>query len=653
MKKSIVLLVLTIISHWCLAQDFPNVGNGFNPLNGNGGMKNDKQADSLANKVPSVIKAWQLTNHFTNKKTVELDTVLGNLQNYNPIFIKSISNSYLGNIGSANISNIYIDRDNSNDFLFFRPYADYLKQPQNITFYNTTTPYTVLFYETGGSKGRDENYLKVLHTQNIKPYWNMGVQYNLISSYGNYQNQKTRVYDFTLFSTYQKKRIGLDFIMNANRLKLNENGGLKADSLLADKSEKSQNLQTALVRAYSKLNNVNFFVNGRYGVGKAKEVVTDKDTTYTYPMDIRYTFNYEINSWQYQDMDLNAEFYTNNLLTSLATFDKVDQKVMRNTFQVVFNENENKWIRLGAKFGAISEIYNYHLRRQMNKYTWKQQPEDIHNSILLAKLFSQSGKTLNWQATGTFVAEGYRQGDAKLWGDLTTWFNKKEQNGIYASGKIETKTPNFLYDEYYGNHQIWKNDFDKIVELGVKGEYFNKKYKLRIGVAMNQIENHVYFGQDTLPHQADSGITILTAYADKKFKLGNFHFNQKVVVQKTSSDNIIPLPKFSIYSNNYYQNNFFKGALGLQVGVALHYNSAFHAPAYIPSIGQFYLQTKKEIGNYPKLDVYANIRIKRTRLFFMYEHLNSSMGNREYFSALHYPISPGMFKYGLIWTFYD
>ncbi|PID88640.1 MAG: hypothetical protein CSB03_00325, partial [Bacteroidia bacterium] len=360
------------------------------------------------------------------------------------------------------------------------------------------------------------------------------------------------------------------------------------------------------------------------------------------------------NSWNYKDKDLKAEFYKKNLLSSLSTFDKVEQKALKNTFQIIFNENANKWIRLGAKFGLSSEIYNYKLRRQMNKYTWKQQPEDIHNTALLAGLFSKSGKSLNWYANGKLVLEGYQQGDFKLSGDVIKWVgDKKENNGFRAFGKLESKTPNMIFDEYYGNHQIWKNDFSKEVEIHAQGEYFNKKHKFRIGASFNQIENYVYFGLDTLPQQAESGITVLTAYVDKDFKLGKFHFNQKLVFQKTSSDNILPLPKFSIYSNNYYKNNFFKGALGFQAGVALHYNTAFYAPAYIPATGQFYLQNNKEIGDYPKVDVYVNIRIKRTRFFFMYEHINSSMGKRNYFSALHYPIAPGMFKYGLVWSFYD
>jgi len=126
-----------------------------------------------------------------------------------------------------------------------------------------------------------------------------------------------------------------------------------------------------------------------------------------------------------------------------------------------------------------------------------------------------------------------------------------------------------------------------------------------------------------------------------------------LVYQKTSNKDILPLPTFSIYSNNYYKNTFFNGALGLQTGISVHYNTAFNAPAYMPSINQFILQNEKKLGDYPKVDIYFNFRIKRTRFFFKYEHVNASMGSKNYFSSLHYPINPSVFRYGLIWTFYN
>lgn len=613
-----------------------------------------KMLDSLGYNVESVIKTWKFTDMNSSREEFKLDTILGEIQNYNTIYRKSISNSYLGNLGAAYQSNIYIDRE-KDGFLFFDAYRAYIVKPEDIVYFNTTTPYTRLFYETGGPKGQSENLLKVLQTQNISPNWNFGIKYDLISSDGQYQNQKTKLYDLTLFSSYKKRNYGMNMVLNMNRISANENGGIVNDSLVTDGDEESENIQVNLTQARSKFTNFNLFMNHSYGIGKEKEIVIEKDTTYSYAIDLLYTLNYEKNSWQFKDDNLNKDFYpTGFLLNQNSTFDKVEQSLVKNTFQIVFNENENKWIRLGARFGIESEFLKYNLRRNVTQYAWQQKDANIHNNQLVASLFSLSGKSANWKAVGKYVFEGYRQNDFDLDYQFIKWFGEKNSgHGFKLSGRLESTTPNYIMEKYYGNHQQWDLKLDKQTELRAGVEYFNKNYRFKIGANFSQIDNYTYFGLNATPEQAAVGISVLTGYLQKNFKLGNFYLNQSLVGQNSSNEKLLPLPTLSIYSNNYYKNEFFNGALGLQTGVSIHYNTSFYAPNYMPATGQFFLQEQKELGDYPKVNVYFNFRIKRTRLFIMYEHANASIGSKNYFSALHYPINPSMLKYGLIWTFYN
>jgi len=625
-------------------------------LRNRGKQKEGSELDSLGyNDVISVIKSWKLTHYSTRKNLVELDTLIGHQHNYNPIFKNSISNSYLGNLGSPYQSNIYKDRLNTEEFLFLSVYRAYMLKSDDVAFFNTTTPYTSVYYETGGPKGQSENLLKVLQTQNINPNWNVGISYNLISSDGQYQNQKTKLYDFSFFSTYKKERYGLDFVLNQNSLSNEENGGLTEDTDLTDVDEDSENLQVKLDDSKSKLTNFNFFMNHTYGIGAENEIIQDKDTSYTYPIDFVYSLKYESDSRRFRETILDETFYENSYYDSDETFDKVEYSNVKNTFQIVFNENKNKWIRLGARFGIISDFGKINSRLPIDDIALRQKDKKIHNNQLLASLFSQAGSSLNWNASGRYVFEGYKQNDFHLKYELTKWIDVKDSipHGMSLVGKLDSETPDFLLSKYYGNHQQWNLNLDKTTELELRIEYFNEKRHIKIGGQINQIDNYTYFGLGASPEQAGKGITVLTGYLEKRFKLGNFYLNQKLVGQNSSADNILPLPTFSIYSNNYYKNTFFDGALGFQVGFEVRYNTAFYAPDYMPSTGQFFLQDQKEIGDYPKVNLYFNIRIKRTRLFAKYEHMNSAIGSKNYFGALHYPLNPAMLKYGLIWTFYD
>ena len=651
MKQYFILLAFLLGTAFStLAQGIPGAPSEIEQKQ----LDGSKQLDSLGYDVESVIRTWRLSDRASREVVVDLDTILGEHQNYNPIFKRSVSNAYLGNLGSPYQSNIYMDRDHSESFLFFNPYRAYLVKPEDIIYFNTTTPYTRLFYETGGPKGRSENLLRALQTQNITPNWNFGIKYDLISSDGQYQNQKTKLYDFTLFSSYLKRKYGFNVVLNMNRVRVNENGGIAADSLLTDGDDDPENIQVSLDDANSKLTNFNFFMKNSYGIGNEREIVVDQDTSYSYAINLFYNFSFENNSWRFRENILNPDFYNENIYDDNSSFDKVEQSIVKNTFQVVFNENENKWIRLGARFGVVSAFEKYNLRRQITQYSFQQKDENIHNNQHLASLFSMSGTSLNWKAVGTYVFEGYRQNDFNLAYKLTKWFGDKEKgHGFSVKGNLDSRTPNFVLEEYYGNHQQWKLDLDKITELEVGFEYFNKERQFKIGGQINQIDNYTYFGLNATPEQAGSGITVLTGYLEKNLKLGNFHLNQKLVGQNSSNENVLSLPTLSLYSNNYYKNTFFNGALGIQTGFAIHYNTAFYAPNYMPATGQFFLQNQKELGDYPKVDLYFNFRIKRTRFFIMYEHANASIGSKNYFTSLHYPINPSMLKYGLIWTFYN
>ena len=652
MKQIFILLsIIVAFISFTQAQEIPDGALGM----GSKQLDNSKQLDSLGySEVKSVIKTWKLTDLGTRRTSTILDTVLGDQQNYNPIYKRSISNSYLGNLGSAYQSNIYMNRRSEDDFLFFQTYRTYLLKPEDITYFNTTTPYTRLLYETGGPKGRSENLLKVLHTQNIKPNWNFGVTYNLISSDGQYQNQKTKLYDFSVFSNYRKRNYEFYLITNTNHININENGGLLKDSLLTQTNDAPENIQVNLEETKTSLTNFNFFMNHSYGLGNEREIVNDQDTTYVYALNVVYNLAYENNSWKFVENILNDNFYSNYLYSENDSFDKVEQSKVENSFQLVFNENDNKWIRLGARFGILNTLSKYNLRRFANAYSLVQQDKRIHRNEVLASLYSLSGNSFNWTAKGRYTFEGYGQNDFHLSYLLTKWIGEKDKgNGFSIKGVLESNRPKFMLNEFYGNHQQWNQNLDKIAELTAKIEYFNENHNFKAGVQFNQIKNYTYFDLNALPQQAGNGISVFTGYIEKNFNLGHFHLNQKIVSQNSSNDNILPLPDLSLYSNNYYQNNFFAGALGLQTGLSIRYNSSFYASNYMPSTGQFFLQNERQLGDYPKINLYFNIRIKRTRIFVMYEHANAAIGSKNYFTSLHYPINPAMLKYGLVWTFYN
>ena len=71
------------------------------------------------------------------------------IQNFNTIFKKNISNTYLGNFHSPYLSNIFITRETVQDFYPLTQIRAFLFKPEDALLFNTTTPFTRLNYFTG------------------------------------------------------------------------------------------------------------------------------------------------------------------------------------------------------------------------------------------------------------------------------------------------------------------------------------------------------------------------------------------------------------------------------------------------------------------------------------------------------------------------
>ena len=72
-----------------------------------------------------------------------------------------------------------------------------------------------------------------------------------------------------------------------------------------------------------------------------------------------------------------------------------------------------------------------------------------------------------------------------------------------------------------------------------------------------------------------------------------------------------------------------------------------------PLPGGFYRQDNVTAGDYPFMNVFLNFKVKRTRVFVMFDHVNSKLMGYNYEMIPSYPMNIRMLRYGLAWTFYD
>ena len=140
---------------------------------------------------------------------------------------------YLGNNGSPTRSILFAPELKPGWDPGFHAYDVYKWKLDKIRFNNSTRPYTELGYMLAS---RAEQLIEILHTQNIKPYWNISFGYRLVNAPGIFRNQKSNHNNYSFTSWYQSKnkRYNNYLVLLGNKLQAGENGGIQDEAMLDD-----------------------------------------------------------------------------------------------------------------------------------------------------------------------------------------------------------------------------------------------------------------------------------------------------------------------------------------------------------------------------------------------------------------------------------
>jgi hypothetical protein len=148
----------------------------------------------------------------------------------------------------------------------------------------------------------------------------------------------------------------------------------------------------------------------------------------------------------------------------------------------------------------------------------------------------------------------------------------------------------------------------------------------------------------------------MTAQLIQDLQLGPLHWDNVLTYQSTSNKDVLPLPTFNVFSNLYLQFKIAR-VLSVELGGALTYFTKYYAPDYVPGITQFAVQqnsdSRVELGNFPRIDAYANMHLKHARFFVMMSNAAPDLGNGMRFLAPHYPINSSVLRMGVSWNFFN
>ena len=331
---------------------------------------------------------------------------------------------------------------------------------------------------------------------------------------------------------------------------------------------------------------------------------------------------------------------------------------VKNVFGIALLEGFNKYAKAGLTAYISHKFSRYDLMNTDTLTDMRRIRYTEQEIFVGGELAKREGKLLHYNVNGEVglvdKAIGQFRVNANLDLNFRLW---KDTVNFYARGYVSNTLPSFYMRHYHSNHYNWDNDnMDKEFRTRVEGELNISHWGTNLRAGVENIKNYTYFNQSALPEQNGGNIQVLSATLKQDFRLGVFHLDNEVTWQKTSNETVLPLPQLSLYHNFYRLAKLAKKVLTVQLGADVRYFTKYNAPAYAPGVQQFHLQPTDdlvEIGGYPIVNVYANLHLKRTRIFAMMYHVNAGMGSANSFLVPHYPINPRLFKIGVSWNFYD
>jgi hypothetical protein len=611
------------------------------------------------------IRTWTVDNIYGLADTVVIDTLLTSYQDNQPINNYSIANSWNGNLGSPLESKVYFDRKlGSREDMFERAYAPYLIKPSDVRYYDTKQPFSQLVYRSALPRYNEEDYFKIMLTLNANKYVNVGGLCNLIYGRGQYLNQSSNMLNGGFWTTYTGKQYEIVSSVMFNSFKNRVNGGITDNNYILNPqySIQANNIPVNFSNAQSAYRNFNYFFNHRYKLGrdmerKAKSVL-GKDSTYTEYvtiMTLTHTFHAEDVVRKYVEESMPMGFYANNYFSDSYTKDSTAYWSIANTFAVTLEEEFNRLMRFGLSAYIKYDVRHYGMGIKNREDTVRFDNSYSHNLILGANLFKREGKWVKYDIDGSIYLVGPHIGEFDLDGRFDFDFRVgREPLTITAMAGFRNYSAYHQYRYYESNHFRWSDlDFNNSLALDIKGRIGLPKRDISLGVQFQNLTNYVYLNEECLPMQYDGNVQVLAVDVLAKLRAWRFHLDVQAVYQLTGNQDILPLPDVALYGNIYYKDKFFK-VLTVQLGASVRYHTAYYGNAYMPALGQFYLQKNLLIGNYPEMNVYANFHLKTVRFFVQYYHFNKGLfGGNNYLSMPNYPINPATVQFGLSWNFWE
>ena len=522
----------------------------------------------------------------------------------------------------------------------------------DVVYYDLPTPFTELMYRSVFEQGQ---LLDAVYSVNTSRQFNFSISRKGLRSLGNYQNFISSSSNFKISTNYFSKNKKYRFRTHYTNQKLfsEQNGGINNSDISNFENGNSQ-FQDRGVFDPNFENAHNEFLGKRFYLDQSY-VLSEKDSISDSSLELFNAIYLEEKKYKFQQSS-SDEFFGDSFVSQ-----EINDKILLNSLNLqtglIYNSDIFGKINLGLRY--VSDKYfleNY----QIEEYIDNSQMVNSKTTFITAEYLKTFSKIELKAKTENFI---FGDNKSNMFSSSVI-LKLKNNNSFTANYKLFSSTPNYnflLYRSNYENYN-WNNQFDNsitnLISLGLK---LNEIIDLDLDLI--SVKKHIQFEKiindladsseySIIPVQHNENLDILKLQLGRKINFGKFSIDSKLLFQKSLSDDIINLPQIVSRNTFYFSTDMFKKALFLQTGFGVKYFSKFYMNGYDPLLSELYIQNEKEIGEFPIIDFFINAKIQQTRLYFKFEHFNSSFTGYNYYSAPNYPYRDFSFRFGLVWNFF-
>ncbi len=236
-----------------------------------------EEREEAAAKAKRGIRTWTTDSYSGLTDSVATDTLHHMFQNscYSDGARGLYSN--LGNLGSPRLSKVFALRPEMTDYIFTQPYDFFIQSFDGFHFTNTFSPITNLTYHSSGDSDNGEDHFMSKFATNISKDAGVGFNIDYLYGRGYHDNQATGHFGFNFYGSVLKPRYKAHWLVYANYLKNQENGGITDDSYVTDPQQfptsfTTREIPTNLDKVWNKMHINGGQLTHRYSFGYEKKI---------------------------------------------------------------------------------------------------------------------------------------------------------------------------------------------------------------------------------------------------------------------------------------------------------------------------------------------------------------------------------------------